>query len=369
MSDSSTIPLFPDGPPDWPFENPAVNESVHKALADGSWGKYDSLYCNRLEDQLAAHFNFKHVMLVSSGTIATEIALKGVAVREKSNVALAAYDFPGNFRSIESVNAFPCLIDINQDAIAMSAESLQEAIEAHDIDCSAAVVSHLHGSFAAIEKIQALSQKHGFSIVEDLCQSPGGILDGKKLAQNCDVATLSFGGSKLLTAGRGGAVLTNSEQVFQRMKIYCDRGNHAFPLSELQAAALLPQLDQLQEMNQRRFTRAKRIADALKETWPPYVQFNDHNLNVLYKLPWMCETFDREQACSILQQHGLAVFPGFRGFTKRSPRRCLKPVDLGNAQKAVGQLAILHHPILSNESCDVERIAEAFMLTHQTLMN
>ena len=63
---------------------------------------------------------------------------------------------------------------------------------------------------------------------------------------------LSFGGSKLLAAGRGGAMMTRDAEVHQRAKIFCQRGNHAFPLSELQAAVLVPQLESLDERNHAR---------------------------------------------------------------------------------------------------------------------
>ena len=93
-------------------------------------------------------------------------------------------------------------------------------------------------------------------IIEDACQEPCALIhseSGKKFAGSWgDVSVLSFGGSKLLSAGRGGAVLTNEPQLAQRMKIYCERGNDSYALSELQAAILIPQLEWLEQDNELR---------------------------------------------------------------------------------------------------------------------
>jgi dTDP-4-amino-4,6-dideoxygalactose transaminase len=76
---------------------------------------------------------------------------------------------------------------------------------------------------------------------------------------------LSFGGSKLLTAGRGGALLTNQESIMQRAKIFAERGNNAFPLSELQAAVLGPQLSKLASRNRKRRELARLLVNLARQ--------------------------------------------------------------------------------------------------------
>ena len=74
-----------------------------------------------------------------------------------------------------------------------------------------------------------------------------------------DVAVLSFGGSKLLSAGRGGAVLCEQESIWQRINVFKDRGNDTFALSQLQAAVLNPQLNTLDQLNEIRMQAAQQI--------------------------------------------------------------------------------------------------------------
>src|SRR5205807_8690220 len=87
----------------------------------------------------------------------------------------------------------------------------------------------------------------------------GAIVAGKPAGAWGDCGVLSFGGSKLLRAGRGGAIMTHREDVLQRIKIYCERGNDAFPLSELQAAVLVPQIPKLAATNDRRLAAVRSL--------------------------------------------------------------------------------------------------------------
>src|SRR5262245_18803131 len=85
-------------------------------------------------------------------------------------------------------------------------------------------------------RLRDLADQHRFAIIQDACQVPGAIVAGKQAGSWGDCGVFSFGGSKLLTAGRGGAIVTSRDDVLQRIKITCERGNNAFLFSELQAA-------------------------------------------------------------------------------------------------------------------------------------
>src|SRR5437764_2888 len=80
-----------------------------------------------------------------------------------------------------------------------------------------------------------------------------------------DAGVLSFGGSKLLSAGRGGALLTRRADVHQRARVALSRGNVVCPLSELQAAVLLPQLARLDERNAARARSVARLTELLAD--------------------------------------------------------------------------------------------------------
>ncbi len=365
-------PTFLAGPPKWPVADDAIGKSIDQALVSGEWGIYEGELTARLHQQLQSEFQLDHSLLCSSGTISVELALRGVGVKAGDEVVLSAYDFPGNFRSIEAIGAVPVLVDVVANGWVMDHEKVVAAISK---ETSAILVSHLHGQAAEVDAIAEICRPRGIKIVEDVCQSPGGRHQGKMLGLRGDVATFSFGGSKLLTAGRGGAILSNDEAMIQRAKIFAHRGNDAFPLSQIQAALLLPQLKKLQVRNQRRQQSALKIADAVNRlsalssvTRSAY----EDSTGSFYKLPVLLDansSIDRATFLDVIQAEGVALDIGFRGFAKRSKRRCRRVGSLSNAISAAENTMLLHHPILLTDDDQIERLIDAIERCYRYCLN
>lgn len=363
-------PAIPDGPPAWPRPNEAVRDALIAAYADGSWGRYHGAHCERLRGLLAEQCGVQHSWLCSSGTIGVELALRGLRIGPGDEVILAAYDFPGNFRAIEATGARPVLVDLAAGTWTLDVEQVALATSSQT---RAVIVSHLHGSLADMRRLREIAGERNLAIVEDACQAPGARLGGQPVGSLGDCSVLSFGGSKLLTAGRGGAVLTNHDDVLQRIKIYCERGNDAFPLSELQAAVLIPQIPQLSADNERRLEAVEKLLAACGEVaglTPLQPAARNHDKPAFYKLPWLirgnndaCDepAFEhlRRRFLAAMQAEGVAMDEGFRGFARRTSQRCRTVGQLTNARRAAAQTVILHHPVLLEPHETIERVAQA----------
>lgn len=359
------------GPFDWPVADEEVRAALEQAYADGSWGRYHGPHCEALAARLCDQFNRKRAMLCSSGTIGVELALRGLGVGEGDEVVLAGYDFSGNFRAIEAVGARPVLVDVDSETWCLDIRRL-EGLDSSAV--KAVVVSHLHGGLVDMPKLMSMASRRGWRIVEDACQQPGASIEGQPVGSWGEVSVLSFGGSKLLTSGRGGAVLTDDMQVNQRMKIYANRGNQAFPLSELQAAVLLPQLKKLEERNQ---ARERRVGEILQITsqlsnWLRPVACRAETRPAYYKLAWSfmpAETQPklRDQLLAKLQAAGAPLDVGFRGFSGRSTRRCRKHGTLSNSERLCQSTILLHHPVLLAHKKSALQVAEVLVetLRHQ----
>jgi perosamine synthetase len=166
-------PILPEGPPTWPPPNGAVRSALEAAHADGSWGRYYGPHCERLSNLLAQFLSVKHAWLCCSGTVAVELALRGLKVGPGNEVILAGYDFPGNFRAIEAIGAKPVLVDLAPSSWTLDAEQVAAAI------CpltKAVVVSHLHGSLADMPRLRTIADEKGIFIVPEQCSgaSPRG---------------------------------------------------------------------------------------------------------------------------------------------------------------------------------------------------
>ncbi|MEK6247531.1 MAG: aminotransferase class V-fold PLP-dependent enzyme [Planctomycetales bacterium] len=364
-------PAFPDGPPDWPVEDKDVLDALTSVWSDGDWGRYHGQRCERLIAELAAMHHQDSVLLCCSGTYAVEAALRGLGVGPGDEVILAGYDFPGNFRAIEIVGARPVLADIASDSWCLSLENLEQA--AADA-VKAVIVSHLHGSLAPIQEIVEWAKGRGVSVIEDACQVPGATIGKAVVGSFGDVSVLSFGGSKLLSAGRGGALLTSRQDIFQRAKIYGNRGNDAFPLSELQAAVLLPQLEKLAARNLQREKGARHLLAKTASLLEARYRDEEGVRSAFYKLAWIHSTAkdespSREEFIAAMQAEGIAIDSGFRGFSGRSRRRCRHAGPLPNSQAAAKSAILLHHPILMSDTNSLDRVVAAIEKVLASLAN
>ncbi|HLJ09537.1 MAG TPA: aminotransferase class V-fold PLP-dependent enzyme, partial [Planctomycetaceae bacterium] len=205
-------PLRPAGPLDWPLPDPDVDARVREALADGSWGKYHGRHVAELSALLALYHSVEHVVLCASGTAAMELALRGLAVGPGDEVIMAAYDFKGNFQDVLAVGALPVLVDVRADNWNLNAAGVRKAIGPRT---KAVIGSHLHGGVVDVAELTRLAREFQFAVIEDAAQMPGARIDGRVAGTSGDVGILSFGGSKLISAGRGGAVLTSRADVAQ----------------------------------------------------------------------------------------------------------------------------------------------------------
>ncbi len=357
-------PLRSGGPPDWPIPDEAVLQSLQAAYADGSWGKYAGAYVTRLEQRLAEYHQVDHALTCGSGTFAVELALRALQVQPGDEVILAAYDYPGNFLGVHAVGAVPVLVDLHPTSWQMSLERLHQAVGPKT---RVILISHLHGGVVPMREVMAFAATHSIRVIEDAAQCPGARVQGRKAGTWGDVGILSFGGSKLLTAGRGGALLTASAEIRQRARLLQNRANNVVcPLSELQAAALLPQLEQLDVRNAQRHTRVLHLREILCDVagLRPFALLPEDSCPGYYKLGFQYEEsafgLPRKVLIAALRAEGVAVDEGFRALhARRASNRFRTGDDLNEADRAHRGAVVLHHPILLGSISDIETISSA----------
>jgi dTDP-4-amino-4,6-dideoxygalactose transaminase len=355
--------VFPEGPPPWPLPDEDVLQALQTAYADGSWGQYHGGRVERLEECLAQYHAVEFAVTCASGTFAVELALRALKVGPGDEVLMAAYDYGGNFLSVHAVGARPVLVDVAAANWNLDPARLEAAIGPAT---RAVIASHLHGGVVPMTEVMEIARRHGLAVIEDAAQMPGAIVQGRTAGTWGDVAILSFGGSKLLTAGRGGALLTRRADIHHRARLLLHRGNAVCPLSELQAAVLLPQLDKLDARNALRahnvqlLTRLvedipglRPFTNALRETQPGY-----------YKLGWQYDAgrfgLSRQRLIAAVRAEGVALDEGFKALhVGRSPSRYRAADTLAEASRAHEGTLVLHHPVLLGTPPQIEAVAAA----------
>lgn len=346
-------PAFPDGPPPWPQSTDDVRDAVARAMNDGTWGGYHGPHVEELERRLAARFQVPHVITCSSGTLAVEAALRAVGVGPGDEVVLAAYEYDSNFLTVHAIGARPVLVDVAANNFNLDPDRLAGAIGPQT---KAILVSHLHGGIVPMNAVSAL----GVPVVEDCAQCPGAAIGSKPCGGFGTVGTLSFGGSKLLAAGRGGALLFHDERAYRRARLWLYRGVQAWAvLSELQAAILLPQLARVDADNLSRSDAVRRIA---AERVPGLDLFENaiESTPAYYKVGFRFDPIafglSRDLFLRAARAEGIAFDAGFAALhVGRSPSRFRAAGPLAEAARAGETVVKLHHPVLlaGNESVEI----------------
>src|SRR5262249_24593127 len=157
-----------------------------------------------LESELARCHGVPFAVTCSSGTLAVELALRALKVGPDDEVILAAYDYEPNFLCVHQIGATPVLVDVCVHNWNLDPSTIEAA---HSAGTRAIVVARLHGGCVPMQGVMGIAGRHSLYVVEDAAQAAGAIIQGKPAGAWGDVGILSFGGSKLLTAGRGGALL------------------------------------------------------------------------------------------------------------------------------------------------------------------
>ena len=356
-------PAFPDGPPAWPRPDPAVAAAL--AAAGGAWGRYHGEHVPALEAELAAFHGVPHALTCASGTLAVEAALRAVKVGPGDEVILAGYDYEPSFLTVHALGAKPVLADVaphnwNLDPAALDAAAspLTKAV----------LCSHLHGGLVPMPAVCAWAAARGVGVVEDASQATGATVGGRLTGAWGDAGTLSFGGTKLVTAGRGGALLFRDRAVFQRAKLWLQRGTQAWaPLSELAAAVVRPQLAALAATTAHRAERVRLLLRELAGV-PGLAPFENRvdGTPAFYRVGFRYDPgafgLSRAVFVAALRAEGVAFDVGFTSLhAGRSPSRFRAAGELREATAAGLGCVGLHHPVLWGSEADVRRVAAAVL--------
>ncbi len=169
-----------------------------------------------LEQALAARLNRKHCVLTGRAASAIHIALKALDLRP-GKVVVPTVSCP----SPASVPLYsghqPIFCDVSLRDFNMCPDALQRVLSDHP-DVSAIMPVHLYGQAAPMPEILKIASKHGLPVIEDAAQALGASLEGKPLGSWGDVSVVSFGHTKTLDVGWGGAALTDDAALAARLR-------------------------------------------------------------------------------------------------------------------------------------------------------
>ncbi|WP_197231841.1 DegT/DnrJ/EryC1/StrS family aminotransferase [Novipirellula artificiosorum] len=175
----------------------------------------------QFEKAYAAHVGMKHALGVTSGTTALYTAMAALEIGPGDEVILPAWTWYADYDAIVLAGALPVFAEIDE-SFNIDPADIESKITKRT---KAIIVVHLQGTPADMSPILEIAEKHNLRILEDCAQCLGGRFKGKYVGTMGNIAINSFQLSKSITAGEGGAVLTNDSTLFERAIRFHDAGS------------------------------------------------------------------------------------------------------------------------------------------------
>jgi 8-amino-3,8-dideoxy-alpha-D-manno-octulosonate transaminase len=243
------------------------SKEVNEVLKTGVLMRYgfDKARANQwkalaFEEALQEKLSVKHVQLTSSGTAALTVALSCLGVGVGDEVLCPTFTFVASFEAILSVGAIPVLVDIDH-TLCMNAKAAEKQITPNT---KVIMPVHMCGAMADLKALKALCKKYKLYLLEDACQAIGGSYQGQALGTLGDMGVFSFDYVKTITAGEGGALVSQHMHYKIKADAYQDHGHdhlgkkrgldkalflgYNYRISELHAAVGLAQLRKLDQI-------------------------------------------------------------------------------------------------------------------------
>lgn len=176
------------------------------------------------EEEWGKTVSADYVLTMTSGFGALTTALIGLGVGPGDEVIVPGYTYIASALAVVAVGAIPVIAEINETM------TLDPVDVEKKISPATKVIMpvHIQGFPSDMDGLKAVAKKHGLHIVEDACQADGGMYKGQYLGAIGDAGAYSFNYYKVITAGEGGALVTNDRTIYERALIYHDASAVAF---------------------------------------------------------------------------------------------------------------------------------------------
>jgi dTDP-4-amino-4,6-dideoxygalactose transaminase len=206
----------------WPVFAEEEMDAAARVLRSGKVNYWTGQEGRAFEEEFAAFIGCKHAVAVANGTLALECALRALGVGPGDEVVTASRTFVASASCAVMLGARPVFADVDSESQNITAETIRQVLTPRT---RAIVAVHLAGWPCEMDEILALAKGHGIKVIEDCAQAQGAKYRGRAVGSMSDMATFSFCHDKVMTtAGEGGMVTTNSDELWNAVWSVKDHG-------------------------------------------------------------------------------------------------------------------------------------------------
>lgn len=278
-----------------------VKKVTEAIKAGGYWAIGPNI--QKFEKMISEYIGTKYCAVFNSGTSALHAILLAHDIKKDDEVIVPSFTFIATANAPLFVGAKPVFADIEEKTFGLDPEDVKEKITKKT---KAIIPIHYAGCPCKIRVLKEISEDHNLFLIEDAAESFGTKIGGKMVGTFGDSAILSFCQNKIITTGDGGAVVTNSKEIYERLKLIRSHGRletqnyfsstgymdyvalgYNFRMSNITAAlgiAQLKKVDKLIKMRRMKAEYMMKKLSRIKEVIPPEPPRNYSHVYQMYTI-------------------------------------------------------------------------------------
>ena len=196
-------------------------EAINSYMLGGGWGT-EFKQTRTLEQMIKDYTGAQHCWMMPNGTLSLSCALVAVGVGVGDEVIVPDYTMAATPNSVHLIGATAVFVDVNRDNLCMDFEKMQEAVTEKT---KAVMLVSINGRYPDnIDQFVSFCKNRGIHLIEDSAQSLGSFFKGKHLGTYGEIGSFSFSSPKIITTGQGGCLITDSDELADRIKKIRDFG-------------------------------------------------------------------------------------------------------------------------------------------------
>jgi dTDP-4-amino-4,6-dideoxygalactose transaminase len=258
--------------PLWPHYDNQEVQALTEVLESRVWWRTPGTKTLEFEQAFAQFHGAHHGIAVTNGTAALEVTMAALGITAGDEVIVPDFTFVATASAVLFVNALPVLVDVDPETYCIDPDLAEAAITPRT---KAMIAVHMGGHPADLDRLKKICSRHKVALIEDSSHAHASEWRGERIGTFGTAGTFSFQSSKLITAGEGGMIISNSDKFEVQARSVHDCGRMPgkwfyshfiygsnYRLSEWQGAVLNVQLSRLDQQTKIRHQNA-RLLDRL----------------------------------------------------------------------------------------------------------
>lgn len=191
-------------------------QQIYHSYLDGIWKRQwltnMGPLASQLEMDLKTFLDLKHLLFVTNGTVALQMAIKALDL--KGEIITTPFSFVATTSSIVWEGCTPIFVDIDADSLNIDADKIEAAITDKT---TAVLATHVYGNPCEVEKIDSIAKKYNLKVIYDAAHAFGVEVNGKSIFEYGDISTCSLHATKLYHSVEGGFVVTQNAGLLKKL--------------------------------------------------------------------------------------------------------------------------------------------------------